>query len=189
MKRIMMIVFSTMFFLCFFVVSSALAEPMVSLNLLDSYITVGESFDVEVWADGDDIGEGLLAFGFDVSMDYGTCFSYNGYAVESGFDDDSADGFNPHDVGGSVFEAIFDDDVLLATLSFSALAAGTDHLNIWGPNDLDFSGLYYEVGLFDINASLAITITDSVPVPEPSTLLLVGAGLAGLVGMRRKLER
>ena len=63
------------------------ALPTVSLNLLDSDILVSESFDVEVWADGDGIGLDLLAFGFDVSID-GSSFSYGGYTIESGFNDD-----------------------------------------------------------------------------------------------------
>ena len=185
MKRKIFISLILAGFLACFSVVPAMAIPMASLNLLDSDIAIGESFDVEVWIDGDNIGQELLGFGFDVSIDDGTYFSYDGYLMGAGFDDDSMMGFNPHDVGGSAFPGIGDDDVLLATLSFTALAAGTDTLTALGPYDFGFSGLFYEFDGFDISASLDITV-GTAPVPEPATLLLLGTGLVGMGVFGRK---
>ncbi len=162
-----------------------MALPTVSLNLIDSSINVGDLFEVEVLADGDDIGEELLSFGFDVSIDFGSFFSYDGYSLGPGLDDDS---FGPGNVASSAFPGIPDDDVLLATLSFTALAEGTDTLTVKGIYDGMFLGLYYEFIATDILDSLDITV-ESLPIPEPATMLLLCTGLVGLFGTRQRFKK
>ena len=166
------------------------ALPMARLNLMDTDIYAGESFDVQVLVDGDNINLDLLAFGFDVNTT-GAVFAYDGYEIETRFDDDSSR-VDP-DVAGSAFPGITDDDVLLATLRFTALEAGTGSLHASGLTDKLFYGLAYEIdpiipGWYAIDASLDITINPGpvAPVPEPATIILAGAGLAGLAGFKRK---
>lgn len=186
-KKLFMGLFLAALITCF-AIAPALAEvaaPTVSLKVLDDCIGVGESFDVEVWADGDGIGEELLAFGFNVT--FGTCFSYDGYTIESGFDDDS---FGLDNVAGSVFEGITDDDVLLATLSCTGLALGICNLGVSGDRETLVEGLFYDFSDFDIDANTDIVVEScAAPVPEPCTMLLVASGLLGMGVFNRKKFR
>lgn len=163
----------------------AYATPMASLYPQDNDIVVGENFFVSVFADGNGINEELLAFGFDVYVE-GTAFSYDGYSIESGFDDLSSGANN---VAGDVFPGIPDNNVLLATLSFSALSAGTGVLTIDGLFDFAFSGLYYEQAGCNIFDSMEIDINAGPsPVPAPAAIVLLGTGLVGLAGFRKQLK-
>lgn len=83
-------------------------------------------------------------------------------------------------------------NLLLATLSISAgHIAETDILYIEGIYDESFDGLFYTGNnggvRKDIDASVSITI-NSIPIPEPATIVLVGFGLLGVVGFKRKKE-
>ncbi len=45
------------------------------------------------------------------------------------------------------------------------------------------------MGVYSSEGGTAVNNFSVAPVPEPATLLLIGAGLLGLLGARRKLKR
>ena len=170
----------------FVAASSVMATPITpitNLTLLGGPVIVGDTFDVEVTIDGNGIGQELLAFGFDVFDGSGTTFAYNSYTVDPGFMDTS---FGINNVSGMAFTGIPENDVLITTLHFTALAVGSDTLSTIGLYDGAFSGLFYEIDGHDIVAELDIDVN---PIPEPGTMLLLGSGLIGLAGYRKRLRK
>lgn len=66
--------------------------------------------------------------------------------------------------------------------SFSSWTTGAPFdVTITADGNLFDGGLYLSSSTFDLNYD-----NESAPVPEPSTILLMGAGLFGLVGYNRK---
>lgn len=115
---------------------------------------------------------------------------------------DPADPFNPlfDYLGGFTFEPTVDPTIVsfsgtflpwdllteplsgsftLASLNFTGIAPGTSPLTLTG--DLDLGN----AGLDSVNAAGSVTVA---PVPEPGTFLLLGLGLAGIVGYRRRFN-
>lgn len=173
--------------------SAAIAQavPVISLDASAADVTAGNNFTVDVSVSGIEVGDQLLAFGFDVSAEPGLAFT--GAAVGPDFVDDSGF-FADTDVAGSVFPPIFGDGILLATLSFTADASpGLFDLSVL-TSALDFGfseGLFTELNTFDIAGTLSIDVQEAppTPAPEPLTFWLLLGGLAPLLLAGRHQRR
>ena len=166
---------------------STVAAPIPHLKLekVDSEILVGEAFDIDVMAVGVAALDEVLAFGFDVI--HSSSFKLNQATVGTGFNDDSAM-FPNTDVAGSAFPGIpGGNDILLATLNFTPSLAGVFSLVIYSDLADPNEGLF----TFDF-PQVDITTCDTVnvnAVPIPTTIMLLGTGLAGLILVRRRFRR
>ncbi len=165
-------------------------------DILDDSIVIGENFDIEVSVNGDPSWGDLTGFGFVVRDDLLTNIVYDGYSLgadyinnlleTSGTDSHVNGMYSPIDP----FATNAGQDVLLATLSFSAIGTGLETLTVDGSFvEPYFTGLFYldwSNGV-EVNEGFYESMSINVnPVPEPSTFILLGFCLAGLVGIKKK---
>ena len=174
-------------FCSLFIAPILYATPIVSFEYSPD-ISVGDTFEISVTVDGvlDDplFGGDLIAFGFDFDFD-SLEFDYLGTVVESPFYDDSTL-FPDTDVAGSAMPAVGGDDILLATMSFTALTDGDLTISIISDLfDLN-EGLILIDRVIDMTTDLEIHVSKNLnSVPEPSTFILLSFGLLGILRLRR----
>lgn len=173
----------------------------ITATILDDYIEVGETFDVQIWADSEMPTWELTSFGFDVDDSADSVLNYANYSLDPFVYADVSDPFNPNNVSGLAFPGQMG-KTMVSTLSFAANEAGTGSFSLIGGYDGVFYGLFY-VDFFadpsgpleaafpgeDIFLTQEITVnaieTGSEPVPEPSTIFLFGGSLMGFALYRR----
>lgn len=174
----------------FFGAQSALADyafPTIELQLADSEINIGETFDVLVLAHGvtatDPWGnDRILSFGFDLNYD-AAGLNFTGTSLGSGFSSFTTPGTDISAFAAS--NNVRGETVQLASLHFLVEDAGIYNIAISSDpgNHNEALYTYFYRPPIPMDASLEMHVQ---PVPLPATFLLLTSGLAGFFGCKKR---
>jgi hypothetical protein len=143
----------------------------------------------DLFAGRDPATDGIISYGFNIGISDPAVLAFQGASSGSLFDaattEPGTDVFAASS-GFGIFSPV-SEPLLLATLRFDALKTGFVNVTISSDLANPFQGLQYVNTPFQ--AAIAGQLSFSlVAVPEPCTLGIAGFALAGIIGIRRRLQ-
>lgn len=173
------------------------ADPVsVYFSPSDSYQAVGSNFDASILADIPQ-NPGLVDFGFNLAWNESMMQLTSVTGTGSPWDI-LWDSGTPESITGFLFPTPTSpasesgSEILLASLSFKCLQQGSSTLGVALDPDLfalGLQGFYGPDGLpVDFSVTAGSVTQGQVGVPEPSSLLLLSAGLIGLAFSAKRMR-
>jgi len=169
-------------------------EEYTGREFFDIYAAQERNFGFNLWVSGSVTDDSSLVLTTDAVGAYGT---YSSGYIFAKFEDDDPTG--PSERATIKFDIFADGASLidLGTYTFTGSYEVTIPLSASFLNDLDNSGS----GTLNLTLSafpgtdndfylraVGVGVDAVAPVPEPATMLLLGLGLMGLAGIRKKLQ-
>ncbi|MBA3015847.1 MAG: PEP-CTERM sorting domain-containing protein [Desulfobulbaceae bacterium] len=191
-------VFAGLIMAAILAVPPALATPIFSLGSPLSG-AVGDEVSVDLNLDLAD-GDSLFSADFTITYD-SSYLEYLGASVVHGYillldDFIGAPSPNPITFTLSVFDQTTNDGSFygpnsyeLADLTFRIIGGGQGDQTLIRFGNLDAYDDLSTNPISAVTSDNSVTITDTAPIPEPTTMLLLGTGLAGLGAMRTQRRK
>ncbi len=179
-----------------FLASLAIGMFVLGLGSMAQALTVDGGTDVGV-IDTLVAQDKLANSGDPLELAWVTSILGAGWFLDAKYNTTDGDGWFPVDDAG--MESVFAHELLTAPAYFlikTGANTGNDNTHFlfqnfasmdWGVIDLAAMG-FNEGNLTNIEKVSFISEYNGTSVPEPMTMLLMGTGLAGLVGIRRKMK-
>jgi hypothetical protein len=184
-----------------FSITTPAAAITLSLDPLTQVVGVGESvlFDLKISGLGNGASPTLGAFSVDINYDAAIigftsvdAGSFLGdpllFDADFSYDDTTPGLLSLYEVSfldASDLDALQTDAFTLATITFTSLTAGMSPITLSDGvlSDADGNTLSFDDPM---GAAINVRTPTNTPVPEPSTLILVGLGLIGVCSIKKK---